>query len=169
MPSGYRKDGSYSGRVFQNGHKGYIGHIGYWKNKSLSEKHKKAIGVANKGHKHSKITVDKMSKKMKGKYLGSNHPNWKGGRTTCCVKVTGEGYNLIYSPNHPFHNYRRYVLEHRLVMEKYFGRYLTKNEFVHHINGIKNDNRIENLRIFILGKNWHPHTCPKCGFEFDIK
>lgn len=95
---------------------------------------------------------------------GENNPAWKGGK----IKTT-EGYILIYSPNHPFKNSRNGVLEHRLVMEKILGRYLKPEEIVHHKNGIKSDNRIENLILMIKGKNWHPHTCPKCGFEFLIK
>ncbi|MGN6347284.1 MAG: HNH endonuclease signature motif containing protein [Candidatus Nitrosocosmicus sp.] len=67
---------------------------------------------------------------------------WKGGR------VVKRGYVFIKMLAHPFCNKEGYVREHRLVMEKHLGRYLNKNEVVHHINGIKDDNRIDNLQLF---------------------
>ena len=74
---------------------------------------------------------------------GEKSPWWKGG-----VCKNGGGYVLIYSPNHPFKNPNNYYLFHRLVMESKLGRYLTEIEVVHHINGINDDNRIENLWLF---------------------
>lgn len=58
-----------------------------------------------------------------------------------------EGYILVYSPDNPSADRGGYVLEHRLVMEKHLGRYLSSDEIVHHINGNKADNRIENLEL----------------------
>lgn len=62
-------------------------------------------------------------------------------------KKTKSGYILIYSPEHPFTR-KKYVLEHRLVIEKRLGRYLKPEEAVHHINEIRDDNKIENLMLF---------------------
>ena len=78
----------------------------------------------------------------KPKRTGSSAPYWKGGRTK-----TQMGYMRVYSPNHP-NAIKNYVLEHRLVMEKHLGRLLLKHETVHHKNGIKDDNRLENLELW---------------------
>lgn len=72
---------------------------------------------------------------------GANHPNWKGG-----IEIAATGYRLIHTPDHPKANKGKYP-EHRLVMEKHLSRYLKSEEIIHHINGDKLDNRIENLVI----------------------
>lgn len=64
------------------------------------------------------------------------------------------GYKLILKPDHSNCGSNGYILEHRLVMERYLDRYLTKDEVVHHINHIKDDNRIENLQL-IQNQNQH--------------
>lgn len=90
---------------------------------------------------------------------GPGHPEWKGGRN-----IDKNGYVLLYNPAHP--NARgRYVLEHRLVMEQKLGRLLKRTEVVHHINGNKQDNRIENLELFSENGEHLRHElagkCPK--------
>jgi len=79
----------------------------------------------------------------KGKVSGKNHLRWKGGR----IKM-GVGYIGIWKPNHPFHEKRGYISEHRLIVEQQIGRYLQPKEIVHHINSIRDDNRPENLMLF---------------------
>lgn len=79
------------------------------------------------------------------KRSGSNNPQWKGGRVKRGHK---SGYIAIFDDTHPYKDCDNYVLEHRLVMERHIGRVLLPIEVVHHINGNKTDNRIENLMLF---------------------
>jgi HNH endonuclease len=74
---------------------------------------------------------------------GENSPSWKGGKYK-----SGNGYWLIHKPNHPNCNKDGYIYEHRLVMEKHLGRYLSKTEVVHHIDKNPLNNQIKNLELF---------------------
>ena len=93
-----------------------------------SEETKRKIGLAQRGK--PKINCQR-----------EKHGRWKGGR------INRSGYILVLISEHPYADTLGYVREHRLVMEKKLGRYLTPQEEIHHLNGIKNDNRIENLSL----------------------
>jgi len=100
--------------------------------------------------------------------------NWKGGKYR-----TNQGYIYKKAHGHPNTDRNNYVFEHRLVMEKHLGRYLTKKEMVHHINGKKDDNRLENLKLFQNQQEHADHhwiemrskkyCCPHCNNEFRLE
>ena len=97
----------------------------------------------NLGRKHTEEYKKKMSETLKAVFAITKGGGWKGGE----YKNQG-GYILVFRPDHPYSSKRNYIMKHRLIMEEYLSRYLTKQEVVHHINGIKDDNRIENLLLF---------------------
>lgn len=77
---------------------------------------------------------------------GKQSSNWKGGRI-----IESTGYVSIWKPEHPNAKGGRdksYVLEHRMIMSDHIGRPLLRSEQVHHKNGDRQDNRIENLELW---------------------
>lgn len=73
---------------------------------------------------------------------GESSPTWKGGRRI------EDGYVLVYKPKHVNCKSNGYVREHAFVMSQFLRRPLEKGENVHHVNGDKSDNRIENLELW---------------------
>lgn len=65
------------------------------------------------------------------------HPAWKGGS---CINKSG--YKIIYI------GVNKHQQEHRYIMEQRLGRVLHKFEHVHHKNGIRTDNRLQNLELW---------------------
>jgi len=99
---------------------------------------------------------------------GPSNTNWKGGR-----KKTSAGYIYVLAPpDHPVrgrkNGKRRYIAEHRLVMEQHLGRYLEDWEKVHHRNGVKDDNRLENLELVTEKTHRGKVCCPHCKEWFSI-
>lgn len=78
-----------------------------------------------------------------GSCPGELNPSWKGGRY-----YDDDGYVLIYAPGHPYATKGGRVREHRLVAEQVLGRYLLPTEVVDHRDGVKDNNRPSNLRVF---------------------
>lgn len=74
--------------------------------------------------------------------FGIDHHNWTGGRT-----ISEHGYVKVKAPGNPMVDRSGYVYEHRLVASEMLGRSLLSSEIVHHIDGNKQNNSPDNLRV----------------------
>lgn len=120
------------GQKPENFGKGYfkIGHtINNGKHRSMQTEFKKNHIAWNKGTKGLMIAWNK------GKGNGY---------------INSHGYKIICLNN-------KEIPEHRILMEKYLGRKLTNKEHIHHINGNRNDNRIENMMILTHREHMRLH------------
>lgn len=122
--------------------KGHTTNVGR-KRISFSMEHRKKISENAKVRWKNPEFRKKVKESYKYKF-GEKNPNWKGGR-----KKDQRGYILFYCPKHPYAKIKgKRVREHRLIIEQQIGRHLRPKEVSHHINGIKDDNRPENLMAF---------------------
>lgn len=71
--------------------------------------------------------------------------------------MASNGYVLIKMPGHHLADVRGYVYEHRLVAEQKVGRRLQPGEIPHHVNGVKTDNRPENIEVVPSRAHHHVH------------
>lgn len=124
-------------------------------------KHSKAsklkISKANTGQVVSETTREKIRLATQGQRLREKNPMWKGGRFK-----NKQGYIHILIDG-------IYRLEHRYFVQKLLGRDLEDYEHIHHLNGIKDDNRMENLKVVINKEHYGEIKCPKCQYDFLIK
>jgi hypothetical protein len=134
-----------------------LSHLGH----KLSEETKRKIGLVHLGKKESKKTCKNISKGRKGIIFSEEHKkkisnsligkcqkekhwNWKKGI------AKSNGYVYIKTEN----GYKKRCI---ILIEQKIGRELIKNEVVHHINGIKDDDRIENLQLLTKGQHSSVH------------
>lgn len=112
----------------------------------------RALGVSTQA---VKTALDSMHVKYRPRsaYRGKMCNQWKGGR-----RLHPAGYIEVYDVAR-----RRYALEHRLLMERFLGRPIPECMDVHHVNGDKSDNRIENLQLLPKGEHSALHNAIRRG------
>lgn len=95
-----------------------------------------------------------------GKKLEQAH-HWKGGR-----KTHSGGYMYVmlseHDPFYPMADERAYILEHRLIMAKHLDRCLDSLEIVHHIDGNRKNNKLDNLQLLSIGEHLRLHREGAC-------
>lgn len=111
----------------------------------------KRNGAKLHSYPNSKAASAATGKKNKGKRKRADYEF--GGHE----KRRRDGYVRVYVPDHPNSTADGYVMKHILVVEREIGRYLAEDECVHHINHIRDDNRIENLQLMTISEHMSMH------------
>ena len=75
--------------------------------------------------------------------IGAKNPRWKGG-----IKITHDGYVKIRNMDYPGAKFPNMTAEHIIVMARSLNRPMWPGETVHHKNGVRSDNRLENLELW---------------------
>jgi len=139
-----------------------IGEVKYGKEIGKTEKSKKFTWLAcpecgkERWVSASNLRLNKLPFCSSCSTTGTRHFRWKGGRRI----VNGYVQARVYPADFFYPMARRdgYVLEHRLVMAKHLKRCLLPWEIVHHKNGTRDDNRIENLELLPTGRQHRPSS-----------
>ena len=105
---------------------------------------------------------------------GEKSPHWKGGK-----RLHHQGYVEVWiseeSPYYPMATHKRNgggtIFEHRLIVAQSLGRCLTRQEHVHHRNGIKSDNRYpQNLELISPSTHMlYDKMCAHCKLRKEIR
>lgn len=129
------------------------------------------IGIIG-DHANRRLT-DEARRAMGRKPTGKDSWSWKGGRRICF-----SGYVEIHRPEHHRARGNGYVFEHILVAEEKLGRKIKIDECVHHLDGNKQNNYPDNLKVMKRDKHTKQHpkarsgkrlACPVCGKHFYVK
>ncbi|MFA5158794.1 MAG: HNH endonuclease [Patescibacteria group bacterium] len=126
----------------------YCSHKCYWRDR----KDRQMLPPSRKGT----ILTGEHKIKISEANSGINNYRWNSGRGK-----HSSGYISVLLPD------KTRMLEHRFVMEQFLGRKLTDEEKVHHINGMRDDNRIENLKLYPNNSTHSKIHWPK-GSKFGV-
>lgn len=107
----------------------------------------KQLGCAYGAVRAALVRFD-IPRRHRGSDPREKHPSWKGGRVD-----DSYGYIQIKNREHPRANKQGYVREHIIIWENYHRRRLPKGWLIHHLNGIKDDNRPKNLVAMKAGEH----------------
>lgn len=121
----------------------------------VTEKQRAARAANGKKHLGMKRTEETRKRISEAKKLYRKCNDYEFGGHE---KKRKDGYIKVFVPDHPFATKEGFVLKHRLVVERAIGRYLREDEDVHHINHIRDDNRIENLQVMTHAEHAAMHT-----------
>lgn len=111
-------------------------------NQSVIRKYLKRYDIPLRDHKESNQISNS----------GSGNHKWKGGK-----KTHSDGYIMLSIPDYPSADPNGYVYEHRYVMEQHLGRFLKTDEHIHHVNEIKSDNNLSNLKVLTRSEHARIH------------
>lgn len=123
--------------------------------------------LCTKCDREKKESLDPLKKEIRRKQVRESSRRKRGTKIDAPVRkskgwwLTSQGYVMIFEPNHPNSNINGCINQHVFVMSQHLKRPLKKGESVHHINGQRDDNRIENLEL------WHRSHPP--GQRLDEK